>query len=107
MKGEPIVILLVEDDPAHAEIVQRNLGGSRVANRLIHVADGQAALDYLNRENGFSDPAAAPRPIMTGCRPTRTRTPRSDAAPATTTRSNSPRSPTRRASGTELATTVS
>ena len=62
MKGEPIVILLVEDDPAHAEIVQRNLGGSRVANRLIHVADGQAALDYLNRENGFSDPAAAPRP---------------------------------------------
>ncbi len=28
IKGEPIVILLVEDDPAHAEIVRRNLGTS-------------------------------------------------------------------------------
>jgi hypothetical protein len=40
MKGEPIVILLVEDDLAHAEIVRRNLEGFRVANRLIHVSDG-------------------------------------------------------------------
>jgi len=62
MKGEPIVILLVEDDPAHAEIVRRNLEGSRIANRMEHVADGQAALDYLYRRNGFSDPATSPRP---------------------------------------------
>ena len=62
MKGEPIVILLVEDDPAHAEIVRRNFADSRLANRLIHVSDGQAALDYLNRQNGFADPATAPRP---------------------------------------------
>jgi CheY-like chemotaxis protein len=62
MKGEPIVILLVEDDPAHAEIVRRNFEGGRIANRLEHVADGQAALDYLYRRNGFSDPATSPRP---------------------------------------------
>jgi DNA-binding response OmpR family regulator len=62
MKGEPIHILLVEDDDAHAEIVQRNFQESRVANKLIHVSDGQAALDYLYRRNGFSDPAASPRP---------------------------------------------
>jgi CheY-like chemotaxis protein len=62
MKGEPIVILLVEDDPAHAEIVRRNFEECRLANRLIHVSDGQAALDYLNHQNGFSDPATAPRP---------------------------------------------
>ena len=62
MKGEPIVILLVEDDLAHAEIVRRNLESSRIANRLMHVTDGQAALDYLNRVNGFSDPATSPRP---------------------------------------------
>ena len=62
MKGNPIVILLVEDDPAHAEIVRRNFIGSRIANRLEHVADGQAALDYLYRRNGFSDPALAPIP---------------------------------------------
>jgi len=62
MKGESIVILLVEDDPAHAEIVQRNFAECRVANRIMHVSDGQAALDYLNHQNGFSDPTTAPRP---------------------------------------------
>ncbi len=62
MKGEPIVVLLVEDDPAHAEIVCRNFEGFRIANRLIHVADGQAALDYLYRREGFSDPDLYPRP---------------------------------------------
>ncbi len=62
MKGEPIIILLVEDEEAHAEIVRRNFEISRIANRLIHVADGQAALDYLYRRNEFSDPAQSPRP---------------------------------------------
>ncbi|MBU4461146.1 MAG: response regulator [Verrucomicrobia bacterium] len=62
MNGEPIVILLVEDDEAHAEIVRRNFEASRMANRLIHVTDGQAALDYLYRRNGYSDPGESPRP---------------------------------------------
>ena len=62
MQGEPITILLVEDDPAHAEIVRRNLASSRIANRLIHVSDGQTALDYLYGRDGFSDPVLAPRP---------------------------------------------
>jgi CheY-like chemotaxis protein len=53
MKGEPIIILLVEDEPAHAEIVRRNLEGFRVANRIIHVEDGQAALDYLYRKGKY------------------------------------------------------
>jgi CheY-like chemotaxis protein len=62
MNGEPIVILLVEDDPAHAEIVRRNFEDFRMANRLVHVADGQAALDYLYRRGEFSDPDHSPRP---------------------------------------------
>jgi CheY-like chemotaxis protein len=62
MNGEPIVILLVEDDPAHAEIVIRNLEGFRVANCLIHVEDGQKALDYLYRRGEFDNPESAPRP---------------------------------------------
>ena len=64
MKGEPLVILLVEDDPAHAEIVRRNLTEFRVANRIIHVEDGQAALDYLFRQAGYEDPQANPRPDL-------------------------------------------
>ena len=64
MNGEPVEILLVEDDPAHAEIVRRNFGDSNVANKLHHVADGQLALDYLFRMNGFSDPKSSPRPNL-------------------------------------------
>ena len=62
MQGEPIVILLVEDEEAHAEIVRRNFEASHLANRLMHVSDGQAALDYLYRRNGFSAPDKSPRP---------------------------------------------
>ena len=46
-QGTPVLILLVEDDLAHAEIVRRSLAESRVASRIVHVEDGQAALDYL------------------------------------------------------------
>lgn len=62
MNGEPLVILLVEDDPAHAEIVRRNFEGFRLANRLLSVADGQEALDYLYRRGAHADPARSPRP---------------------------------------------
>lgn len=64
MKGKPVVILLVEDDRAHAEIVRRNFERSRVANELIHVEDGQAALDYLQRQGAFAAPERAPRPDL-------------------------------------------
>ena len=64
MSGEPVVILLVEDDPAHAEIVRRNFVNFRMANQLIHVADGQEALDYLFRRGDFPDPDKSPRPTL-------------------------------------------
>lgn len=64
MTGEPFQILLVEDDPAHAEIVRRNLEDFRVANRIVHVTDGQAALDYLFRQGEWTDPETSPRPGM-------------------------------------------
>jgi DNA-binding response OmpR family regulator len=62
--GEPIVILLVEDDPSHAEIVKRNLESSRIGNRIIHIQDGQAALDYFFRETETRDPADHPWPHL-------------------------------------------
>jgi CheY-like chemotaxis protein len=64
IKGNPVLILLVEDDPAHAEIVQRNFRDFRVANRIIHVEDGQAALDYLFRRGAYSDPESSPPPDL-------------------------------------------
>lgn len=62
MNGEPIVILHVEDDLAHAELVKRIVEDFNIANRLIHVEDGQAALDYLYQREAFSASGRAPRP---------------------------------------------
>ena len=64
ISGRPITIPLVENDPAHAEIVRRNLEDLRVANRMVHVADGQAALDYLFRPAACADPPSSPRPNL-------------------------------------------
>ncbi len=62
MRGEPLVILLVEDNEDHAEMVRRSFRTHRVANDIRHVTDGQAALDYLFREGEYSDPKKSPRP---------------------------------------------
>lgn len=62
MKRRHFPILLVEDDPAHAEIVRRSFEELGMSNPITHVADGQSALDYLYRQGDYSDPAASPRP---------------------------------------------
>lgn len=40
-------ILLVEDSPTDAELTLRALHKCHLANRVVHVTDGQAALDWL------------------------------------------------------------
>jgi CheY-like chemotaxis protein len=53
--GDPLAILLVEDNAAHAELVKRNLAQHRVAIVVHHVSDGAAALDYLFQRGDYSD----------------------------------------------------
>jgi CheY-like chemotaxis protein len=60
--GEPIDILLVEDNEAHAELVMRGLKDHRILNQVHHVPDGEAALQFLRREGKWSDPGTSPRP---------------------------------------------
>ncbi|MGZ5514895.1 MAG: response regulator [Candidatus Aminicenantales bacterium] len=64
IKGHPIIILLVEDELSHAEIVRRNLKEFQVANEIIHVEDGQAALDYLYGRAPYADTQTHPRPHL-------------------------------------------
>ncbi len=64
MNGEPLQILLVEDDDDHAEVVRRALENNRVVNGLYRVADGEAALDYLFRRRTYADAALSPRPNL-------------------------------------------
>jgi CheY-like chemotaxis protein len=62
MKGEPILVMLVEDNPDHAELVKRTLAEHRVLNRILHFHDGESALDYVFRRGEHADPAQSPRP---------------------------------------------
>jgi DNA-binding response OmpR family regulator len=55
-------ILLVEDNPDHAELVMRSLESHQLACKIHHLADGEAALDYLFRRGAFADVEASPRP---------------------------------------------
>ena len=64
MNGEPLDILLIEDNLAHAEMVIRSLEEHHIANRVCHVSDGQTALDYLCRQGQFADPGDSPRPHL-------------------------------------------
>ena len=58
----PYLILLVEDDPAHAELVMRGFDRDRMRPQIIHVAHGEAALDYLFRRGVYADALESPRP---------------------------------------------
>jgi len=64
MIGRPMTILLVEDNPDHAELVKRNLEDFQVANHIYHVEDGEAALDYVYRRGTYSDHKKFSRPDL-------------------------------------------
>jgi two-component system, response regulator len=62
LNGEPLHILLVEDNDAHAELVIRGMRDQQVANRIHHVSEGEQALDYLFMRGVYADPVKNPRP---------------------------------------------
>jgi CheY-like chemotaxis protein len=62
MNGEALRILLVEDDPDHAELVVDSLAEHGICNQIYHVSDGEAALDYLFRRGQYADPEKSPVP---------------------------------------------
>ena len=53
MNASELVILLAEDDDGHAYLIQENLRDCGIANRVIHVRDGQEALDYIGRRGAY------------------------------------------------------
>ena len=62
MIGEPVLVMLVEDNVDHAELVLRTLEDHRIANKVLHFLDGQSALDYLYRRGEFSESTETERP---------------------------------------------
>ncbi len=51
---QEVAILLVEDDPGHARLIEKNLRRSKISNEIITVSDGQRALDYLLGEGQYA-----------------------------------------------------
>ena len=64
MNGEPLRILLVEDNLDHAELVKRSFETNRIANCLFHAVDGEQALDYLFKKGVFSSSEYAEFPNL-------------------------------------------
>ena len=64
MNGEALMILLVEDNEDHAEIVMRSFKPPKTSHLIHHVTDGETALDYLLRRGQYSDPHKSPRPHL-------------------------------------------
>jgi two-component system, response regulator len=62
MLGDPVLVMLVEDNVDHAELVIRTMENHHLPTRIQHFTDGESALDYLLRRNQFNDPDASPRP---------------------------------------------
>src|SRR5881396_535731 len=51
----PIEILLVEDNPADVRMTVEALKDCRVSNKLSVVEDGEQALSFLRKNNGYSE----------------------------------------------------
>src|SRR5262245_42706040 len=51
---QSVMILLVEDDPGHARLIERNLRRAHITNDIVTLSDGQLAIDYLLRENSYA-----------------------------------------------------
>lgn len=62
-KGQPITILMADDDEDDRDLTRDALQNARLANQMRFVADGQELMDYLRREGPYAPVEVdAPRP---------------------------------------------
>jgi CheY-like chemotaxis protein len=60
--GQPIVILLADDDEEDRMLACDALAESRLSNAVTCVTDGEDLMDYLQHQGKYAPPAVAPRP---------------------------------------------
>lgn len=62
--SDTLEILLVEDNPQDAELTIRALKNRNLANNLVHVEDGQAAVDFLFNTGRYKNRDFSPKPKL-------------------------------------------
>jgi CheY-like chemotaxis protein len=61
-RGQPLTILVADDDADDCYFIKRAWAKSRAVNDLRFVVDGLELTDYLGRLGKYRDPASSPRP---------------------------------------------
>jgi len=62
--SEDVEILLVEDNPADAELALHALRKSKIANHILHLKDGVEALDFLFARGVYASRSPSLRPWL-------------------------------------------
>jgi len=60
---QAVTILLVEDDPGHARLIEKNLRRSNITNEIVQFDNGQQAIDYLFNTGEFAG-SNHPSPLL-------------------------------------------
>lgn len=63
MPNQEVTILLVEDDPGHARLIQKNLRRANINNEIVALTDGQQAVDYLFSQGPYAG-QKRPSPLL-------------------------------------------
>jgi CheY-like chemotaxis protein len=50
-----LTLVLVEDDPGHALLIEKNLRRAGIANNIIKLDDGQKAVDFLLKKGEYQN----------------------------------------------------
>ncbi len=51
---QQVTIILVEDDPGHARLIEKNLRRANITNDIVILNDGQQAVDYVFCEGDYA-----------------------------------------------------
>jgi two-component system, response regulator len=62
--GSSFIILLVEDNVDHADLIVRNLNKHQKEKVIYHAGDGEKALDFLFHRGDYESPERSPRPDL-------------------------------------------